>query len=638
MDWTGGTRRRFAGAKNNNAALQKQKAHFARARAAIQNEPFSSHQRTKTVDHNDDTRAISYKGTALHFTSVYPLSRSLTRPGSGQDAVISGRDDHTRTSTRQSWAANSAEDANPYQDEELRLLASRRKLLARNDWLSLGHTRPLRIGFPAASDKDRVGRRRKIKKSPNARTQAAQRRLLTPLFEERLEPTAYLMSGALPPEHYDHIEVRVGTSAFETQSRPSRKSNTSRNASMGAHSTALSHLSEESMLLGADGDSFDADQVEVPEYTRDVRDAPEGMVRPVSSDSRQYELEEVDRYSSRMREYSLISEDDPELQQHRAGSFDEDSPSISSPHHFAEPTTGFSLIDNYAAPEFQAWNAGDPQQANDSENLDRNVIVHASGTAIPPDQNSLGFDAEQEWRNLMGIVTQSESFTSMKALGSSSEHNTTSESMQRIVPGDLRQGAAIHDSIPEPEQFISTSNQSRPTKVPDTLATGTHPPPRLPEDVEDHTDNEALWREFIIGSQDSESGDELHSAWQRSRERMRQSSEHPQSVQVSGLGTSDQATRGEATIYSPNALATQVANVDDPLEHDTESIEEFPLDDVLRSSSPRNIHATSAKRLDPKRFKMPRDIERNTTRGENQQHAVSRRYSSRRFRTNQGRG
>jgi hypothetical protein len=496
--------------------------------------------------------------------------------------VASGRDDHTRTSTRQSWAANSAEDANPHQDEELRLLASRRKLLARNDWLALGHTRPLRIGFPAAGDKDRVGRRRKIKKSPNARTQAAQRRLVTPLFEERLEPTAYLMSGALPPDHDDHVEVRVGTSAFETQSRPSRKSNTSRNASMGAHSTALSHLSEESMLLGADGDSFDADQVEVPEYTRDVRDALEGMVRPVSSDIRQYELEEVDRYSSRMREYSLALDDDPELQQHRAGSFDEDSPSISFPHHFAEPTTGSPLIDNYAALGSQAWNAGDPQQANDFENLDRNMLVDASGTAIPPDQRSIGFDAEQEWRNLMGIVTQSGSFTSMKALGSSSEHNTTSESMQRIVPGDPQQGAAIHDSVPEPEEFISTSIQSHPTKALDTLATGTQPPPRLPEDAEDHTDNEALWREFIIGSQDSESGDELHSAWQRSRERMRQSSEQPQSVQVSGLGTSDQATRGEATIYSPNALATQVANVDDSLKHDTESIEEFPLDDIPR--------------------------------------------------------
>lgn len=171
--------------------------------------------------------------------------------------------------------------------------------------------------------------------------------------------------------------------------------------------------------------------------------------------------------------------------------------------------------------------------------------------------------------------------------------------------------------------------------------TGTTPPRPVAEDAEDaedNTDNEALWREFIIGSQDSESGDELHSAWQRSRERMRPSSEPPQSGQVSGLGTSDQATRGEATVYSPSALATQVARVDDPSGHDTESMEDFPLDDVPRSSSPRNIHAASAKRLDPRRFKMPGDSEADASRRESKQHAVSRRYSSRRFKTNQGRG
>lgn len=46
MDWTGGTRRRYAGAKNNNAGLQRQKAHFARVRAAKQNSHIKDRQRT----------------------------------------------------------------------------------------------------------------------------------------------------------------------------------------------------------------------------------------------------------------------------------------------------------------------------------------------------------------------------------------------------------------------------------------------------------------------------------------------------------------------------------------------------------------------------------------------------------------
>jgi len=42
MDWTGGTRRRFTGAKNNNTALKKQKAYFAKARAASNHDPMAN--------------------------------------------------------------------------------------------------------------------------------------------------------------------------------------------------------------------------------------------------------------------------------------------------------------------------------------------------------------------------------------------------------------------------------------------------------------------------------------------------------------------------------------------------------------------------------------------------------------------
>lgn len=399
---------------------------------------------------------------------------------------------------------------------------------------------------------------------------------------------------------------------------------------MGAHSTALSHLSEESMLLGADGDSFDADQVEVPAYTREVHDALEDIVRPASLDSEQFEPEEVVRHYRPTRECSLTSGVDPEFQQHGAESLDENNVSISCPCPVSEARIGVSSMINYPAPEPRIWDAGDSQQDNDFENVDPNVPVDPPGMAISPDEDSPKFDAEQEWRHLMGIVTQSESLTSRKALDSSSEHITTSESMQRLIPGDVQHRAGVNGAITDSKQPIGTLNQALSTQAPDILVTGT-PPSHSIDDAEDNTDNEALWREFIIGSQDSESGDDLHSVWQRSRERMRQSSREPQSVQVSGLGTSDQATRGEATIDSPSALTTHVADLDDLFEGDTESIEEFPLDDFPRSNSPCNIHATSAKKLDPRRFRMPMDSKGNTTRKENQQHAVSRRQSSRRF-------
>jgi hypothetical protein len=391
------------------------------------------------------------------------------------------------------------------------------------------------------------------------------------------------------------------------------------------------------MLLGADGDSFDVDQVEVPAYTRGVHDALEGSARPTSFDSGQYEPEEVDRHSMPERESSPASDVGPELQQYRATSFDEDNPSISSPYHVTEPRFGISSMVSYVAPESRTWSAGDPQKDYHFEKVDTNVLVDSLGIAIRPDEDSPKYDAEQEWRHLMGVVTQSESFTSREALDSSSDHITTSESMRRVIPGDVQHGAGGKGVITDPKQPIGALDQALSIQAPEILMTST-PPLQPLNDAENNTDDEALWREFIIGSQDSESGDELHSAWQRSRERMRQNSREPQSAQVSGLGTSDQATRGEATVYSPSALTARVANLDDLFENDTESIEEFPLDEFPRSKSPCNIHATSAKRLDPRRFKMPRDNEGNTTRRENQQHAVSRRQSTRRFKTHKRRG
>lgn len=126
MDWTGGTRRRFVGAKNNNTALQKQKAHFAKARAAIQHEPvpdrlhrshpasrntprpagmqhsrhgtslrpdssvrLSRSRASQTVAHNDDTRAHSSRG--IHDASLLLLASSYL----SLTEVLTWTDQHT---------------------------------------------------------------------------------------------------------------------------------------------------------------------------------------------------------------------------------------------------------------------------------------------------------------------------------------------------------------------------------------------------------------------------------------------------------------------------------------------------------------------------------------------------------------
>lgn len=636
MDWTGGTRRRFAGAKHNTT-LQRQKVHFARARVAVQHEPFSSRERSKGIDHNDDTRATSYR--CIVSTLKPSRLRLLTRLGSGRDAVISERDDHKKTSTRQSRITSSTGAAQSRQDEELHLLASRRRLLARDDWLALDHTRPLRIGFSNAGDKDRVGRRRKIKKSSAMRTNAAQRQHMTPLFEERLEPSAYLMSGALASEHDNHVEIKIGTGAFDSQSRPSRRSTISRNASMGARSTALSYLSEESMLLGADGDTFDADQVEVPTYTHADHGKRQVSVRPASLESMQIEPKGPGECSSTAQEHSFALDDGPELQQYRALNADAKSPSpLSTPDDYQQTIRKSPTDDNPAA-VFEIQGTGDARLTSSFGDVDRNALVDPHITTALADQDALEVDTEQAWRQLMGIVTQSESFTSNKALDSSSEHRTTSDKTHRVDPGDARYGAYISVVDIDARQCHGIRNQASPTQSHGTLVVDEQQYPHAARDARDDTDNEALWREFIIGSQDSESGDEVHSVWQRSRRRLRQSSEQPQSLQVSGLGTSDQATRGEATVCSPNPFASsRTASVDDFHEHDNASVEGSPLGSTPEPNSPRNIHAILAKKLDPRRSKMPKGSDASDTLGEHQEHAGSRWYSSRRFTGHLGRG
>jgi hypothetical protein len=623
MDWTGGTRRRFAGARNNNAALQKQKAHFAKARAALQHEPFAGHQTSSAVAHNDDTRDMSFKGSTARISA---LCASLTRSGSSRGSASARNHGNKITNKRQDRTTDSTINPAVHEDEELLLIARRRKLLARNDWLALDPTRPLRIGFPTAGDKHDVGRRKKVKRSSATGPKAAQRRLLTPLFEERVEPAPYLVSGALPPAQEDNIEVKVGTSAFDSQSRPSRLSNTPRHLSVGPQSTILSHLSKESMLLGADGDTYDADQVDVSAHVLEL-DSREGTVRPLSmgSDGR-YNEEDAHR---RGREYSPTRSHSAGLQRLRARNHGEVIGSTANHRPRPGHMNNIPLINYPSIPESNIWDAEETQMVYDPEYKTRDRAADYHAMTNPVSQEASEVDAEKAWKRLVGIATQSESFTSNKALDSSSDHMTTSETVQRVFPGVAEREASLEGAItisPEAANYpldcielgpdSSNLNHSRLTRAQEPPATGAQSPKDLPGTTKDHADNEALWRKFIIGSQDSESGDDLHSAWQRNREKTQESSELPRSLQLSGFGTSDHATRGEAVVAPPTLYAVTDSGFDNDSGPGEDSAGYNQLELMATPSSPRNIHATSTRKVQNQRFKRTREEKVDVTRKE----------------------
>jgi hypothetical protein len=496
--------------------------------------------------------------------------------------------DHRTTQRDDAQPAGLAANAHIRDDEELMLLASRRKLLARGDWLALEPTRPLRLNFPATSNNDRVGRRKKIKRSPAQASKPAQQRPLTPLFEERLQANDYMMSGALPPSSDDKIEIKVGTDAFDSQACPSHRSQVS---SVCSQSTALSRLSEEPMLLGPDGDTFDANLVEVQpfhaHYEEPVEPSDRGENMPLYG---------VGRSTQATRGHSPAYSNQTALQQLAVSPLSD---------HFiltAEHSQRTDLPDENDAPS----DAPQPRQIKPAGEIDSSNRVfdlknpHTNISAVQNDPDS---EAENAWRRLMGIATQVASSAPLKALNSMSEHITTSESPCTANPD--RVGFDIAVSSPrskrsEPSEHGSEHSDTPlvveshlPTEPPVATAQPSMQPSQITPE-EDH--GESLWRDFIIGSQDSESEDELHSAWQRKRKRRPSSSDQSRSLQLSDLGTSDKATQGgTVALSSPSFVAIEL-DESDRLHHRSEGNEDLSPSFAAEPKGTRNIHASSPMR------------------------------------------
>lgn len=439
------------------------------------------------------------------------------------------------------------------------MLANRRRLLARSDWLALDPARPLRLEFPVTADDDRVGRRKKIKKATAKNAKPAQQRLLAPLFEERLDENDFVMSGALPPPHEEQIEVKVGTGAFDSQSHPSRRSMMSDKA---PQSTAFSHLSEESMLLGADGDTFDAEKVEIPAL--EYKHMSQGMATDMESS-------EHEIHSPSPRGGSIqLSRNDTCSHGGDAGYGQE---TVLAQR---EPTEGISVADYLRTLPAEVPHGPYEDDANStpaSESFDLEGSLspsHTNAAMLLDNRVSHDSEAEKTWKDLMGIATQFNSSTSNKALYSSSQHLTNSDTVPRAnltrrldefgldnvtSPTPRRGHAALEADVFGP--YHQPARGQSPSANSDTAVP-------LAQQAHSIQNNEALWREFIIGSQDSESEDELHLTWQRNRTANRNNRSSPQSLQVSGLGTSDKATQGDpAPVISSALFVMRGAGADD---------------------------------------------------------------------------
>ncbi|KAI5369299.1 hypothetical protein Slin15195_G001750 [Septoria linicola] len=304
MDWTGGTRRRYAQTGKNNRILAKQKAHFAKARA--NGKTRSPGSVPDFIREAGGHQLPSASGGSRHLAHIDDRDRSRSSTSAAHGRTHHrGRDAAQRTApvgrnvthhaiTPDVNGANVPSASTGVTDQEYRLRLNRQRLLARTDWLGLSAARPLKIKFPTNRDKERIGKRRKVERPCRNDGRRRYQRRVTPPFQHRERLLEPMMSGAIVN---DDIKIRIGTDAFASQTQQSRKSVTSRNTSMRPPSTEFGPLSEESMLLGeedavvfaefeplmadhyADATGYDTDETE--SCPSNVKEAPSD--RPLSA-------------------------------------------------------------------------------------------------------------------------------------------------------------------------------------------------------------------------------------------------------------------------------------------------------------------------------------------------------------------
>ncbi|KAF2643784.1 hypothetical protein P280DRAFT_216560 [Massarina eburnea CBS 473.64] len=159
MNWTGGSLQRSK--KTSKGVLQKQKAHFARARTQLQNgsqrvSPFRpSYLRDEEHTLLDGQLPPLFSSRSIRHTGH---SKTLREPPEQSSA-------HQRPSSA-GTRKRSEEDVDP---EERLLLARRNRLLQQPDWAGLMRSRPAALStlqFRSTEEKGMIGKRRKLKDHP----------------------------------------------------------------------------------------------------------------------------------------------------------------------------------------------------------------------------------------------------------------------------------------------------------------------------------------------------------------------------------------------------------------------------------------------------------------------------------------
>nr|POF11583.1 hypothetical protein CFP56_44421 [Quercus suber] len=647
MDWTGGARRRFAGRKNNIIA-QKQKAHFAKVREGLGSTTDSQRSfhpdflqgtivQKKQIAPREDLDRIEH--TPLHSEN----GRKKTLPCRRAPSEI--KESYRDANEHPAWHRHAREDQSARVDGDVgchenpnsrnscsttldplirspspadRMTAVRKRLLAKDDWLGLRAKRPLQYRFNPHSDKDRIGKRRKISRQ-NSTQRPNREYVLSPLFAERFVRPEYVMSGGLP----DHqIKVRIGTDALASQTQVSRRSRTPGKTSLRAPSTDLDRLSDP-MLLGSDGDIFESGRF-AKAVENQIADDQDGEMAQVHS------LHGVnfDGYAAQDVVQQLPMELAPDITAYDNQEYHDD-------WQYGEPNSWSSALtlEQFDTP-FHL-----PESHIEKTVVEAQIVRETS----PSDPDSSRFvhedsDDDHIWRNLMALQQNASNHESVLALRSSSKHSTGSDSnyppatekthklsddIQFSTPhgvGTLQSSSIL---AKQPVEYKSYIDESLSLGTIDRAADQGHETARVDEPERHHSSDNQLWRTFVgLGrSSDSISVHDLIECRQSSStfemiDEPRPPAASPM-LSISGLGTSDMATMGGSTqvrteLRPPASdLSWMASDHTDPslTRASRGSASRSAYDDIEETTSDAVIHQTSPTRapskLNVRRFKAP---------------------------------
>lgn len=362
--------------------------------------------------------------------------------------------------------------------------------------------------FRSHHDKDCIGKRRRVANSTSHKGQPATRRLITPLFEDRIVHPEHMMSGALQTQE---VQVRIGTDALASQTQQSRRSHTSQNRSARHGSTDLGSLSEEPMLLGDEVDMFEtmlprSHATPVPELDRHEID-----LRSERSDNQQSDSFDfggmVDTHDTQRE--AFVGTEIARMIDIRTMPIE--SGLLPDPNPHTHPAHPNGLASSFH--ESTGLSASATDRPHDP------IAASSNARRRSPSAAAAEVDDEAFWRRLLNFDNQDPRNTSTDAVKSSSLHITSSESDHRpVLPGFEKQFVEV-DAFPSIHSHASQEPEAQsmdnPRKIGASNETLGLPLPFLLEQTQklgnrskdiakapqQEAREDAAWRDFIIGSQ-----------------------------------------------------------------------------------------------------------------------------------------